>query len=676
MRHRHLLAASLSLVAASSFALVAGAKNPIQLENEKAVDPVRDNWLPALDPVTYEARDIGINGTIDGYPSSWSYKQGEALGLRVSTTSGKFRTRVYRIGWYPNAATGPVGSRLVHEVPETAGERQPFPPQNGDTGLAEPNWHDSLTVKIGSDWTPGHYVVRFTTDSGKEGYTHFVVRDDASPTKAPILYVDTLFTETAYDPWPKLFDAAGKQISGKSTYSYNSAGIDVKASGAKQAVEVSMSRPRGENWGLSIWRDWTVPTVQFLEKHGFDVAYATSLDLHNGTVLGSRKLFMDSGHDEYWTRAAWENLEAARNVGLNLAFFSGNDFTWQVRLEKGPAGRDDKMVAYKISAYPDSGRCGSCWDWGGDPEFQAALRAKVAGDSAGHIAHLRNVTYAWAGLKDWDPNAPSPTFGGTHKGATLKPPVQVSKLAIGFEGLMNGPKLPACPTGAPVDHPCKGVPWIVDNADHWVFTGAGVKEGQATGLVNGDRIPLVVGYEMDNARLDREYPSRPKTQVILGHTDTKFTPEKGSAVDFTGLFNAQYYQHKNGAHVFAAGLINWFWGVEREGMGNWGGIPLKMEVKPGLTIERAMTAMTLNVLRMEQEGPGTPPSFDPETVPLDPDDPNSDGGTDNPAGVGNNKAIEGEGTTCGCSTVGLAGNGSLAALGLTALLAAFLRRRR
>jgi uncharacterized protein (TIGR03382 family) len=674
VRKRHLFAAIVTFAAASSFTVLAAAKNAIQIENEKPVDPAKDNWLPALDPVTYEAKDIGINGIIDGYPSQWSYRASETIALRVSTTSSKFRTRIYRIGWYPNSGAGPVGSRLVHEIAETAGERQPFPPENAETGLAEPNWHDTVTVKPANDWTPGHYVVRFTTADGKEAFTHFILRDDDAATKGVILYVDSLFTENAYDPWPKMFDASGKQISGKSTYSYNSMGVDVKASGAKQAVEVSMSRPRGENWGLSIWRDWTVPTVQFLEKYGFDVAYATSLDLHNGTVLGARKMFMDSGHDEYWSRNAWDNLEAARNAGLNLAFFSGNDFTWQVRLEKGAAGRMDKMVAYKISAYPDSGRCGSCWEWGGDPEFQLALKAKQAGDSAGHIAHLRNVTYAWAGLKDWDPNAPSPTFGAIHKGAPLKPPVQVSKLAIGLEGLMNGPKLPACPaSGAPVDHACKGIPWIVDNADHWVFTGASVKEGQATGLANGDRIPLIVGYEMDNARLDKEYPSRPKNQVVLGHADLKFTPEKGSAVDFEGLFNAQYYQYKNGAHVFSAGLINWFWGVEREGMGSWGGLPLKMEVKPGLTLDKVMTAMTLNVLRMEMEGPGLPPAYDPETTPID--DPSGDGGVDNPAGVDPKNQVSGS-SACGCNTVGVAGNGALAAFGLTALLAMFVRRRR
>ena len=659
--------ATLAFVAASSVSLRAAAKNPIEIENEKPVDPTKDSWLPQLDPVTYEAKNIGINGVIDGYPSSWSVKQGDTLGLRVSTINAKFRTRIYRIGWYPNSPVGPVGSRLVHDVAETAGERQPFPAENGDTGFAEPNWHDSITVQIGNDWTPGQYVVRFTTDGGMEGFTHFVVRDDNAPTKAPILYVDTLFTETAYDPWPKMIDGSGKQISGKSTYSYNSMGVDVKASGAKQAVEVSLARPRGENWGLSIWRDWTVPTVQFLEKYGFDVAYADSLDLHEGRGLGSRKLYMDSGHDEYWTRGAWENLEAARNAGLNLAFFSGNDFTWQVRIEQGTTG-NTKMVAYKIASYPDSGRCGTCWEWGGDPEFQLAYKAKLAGDSAGHIAHLRNVTYAWAGLKDRDTNAPSPTFGADQKGATLKPPVQVSKLAIGLEGLMNGPKLPFCPDGAPANHACHGIDWIVDNSDTWIFTGQGVNGGQATGLANGDRIPMIVGYEMDNARLDKEYPSRPRTQVILGHADAKFTPEKGSAVDFTGLFNAQYYQYKNGAHVFAAGLINWFWGVEREGLGNWGGLNLKLEVKPGVTLDKVMTAMTLNILRYEQEGPGLPPTYDPETTPLDPDNPD--------AGAPSNKAESDDGSSCGCQTVGVAGQGMLAGLALTVALAAIVRRRR
>ncbi len=651
-----LLACPLAVAVVFSTANAAG-KNRIELENERPVERAKDSWLPELDPTTYEAKKIGCNGIVDVYPSSWSVKNGDTLGLRVSTAAPTFRTRIYRLGWYGNSADGPVGSRLVHEVASTKGAVQPLPPENDQTGLAEPGWRDSLTVAIPDDWITGQYVVRVTTPDGYDAYTHFALRDDTKD-KAPILYVDTLFTEVAYDPWPKVVDATGVQLRGKSTYSYNSAGVDVKASGAKQAVEVSIDRPRGENWGLGIFRDWTVPTVQFLEKYGFDVAYANSLDVHVGHVLGGRKMWMDSGHDEYWTRAAWDNLEAARDAGLNLAFFSGNDFTWQVRLEQGAAGR--KMVAYKIAAYPDSGRCGSCWEWGGDPEYQKALAAKRAGDDDAWIAHLKNVTYAWAGLKDWDPDAPSPVFGGAHKGAALKPPVQVSRLAISFEGLMNGPKLPYCRPDAAPDDTCRGIRWIVDHADHWVYTGAGVAGGVATGLADGDAIPSIVGYEMDNARLDRTYKSRPETQVVLAHTDASFKPEKGSAVDFAGLFNAQYYQHENGVHVFAAGTINWFWGVEREGMGPWGGVPLKALVKPGLTVDQAVTGITLNVLRKLQEGAGTPPTIYP------------DAGNQGSS----SEQLEEPSVGCGCRTAGTARKSALVAFALAIFLTAARHGRR
>ena len=413
MISRRHLASLLAFVAALGFTAIAHADNPIQIENKKPVDPVKDSWLPKLDPTTYEAKDVAINGSagaIDAYPSSWSVRNGDTLGLRVSTKAASFRTRIYRIGWYSNSPTGSVGSRLMYEVASTPGVDQPFPAENADTGLAEANWKDTLTVKIPNDWVTGQYVVRFTTDAGKESFTYFALRDDASATKAPILYVDTLATAFAYNPWPKVMtDPADPktQKSGKSTYSYNSMGVDVKASGAKQAVAVSFDRPHGENWGLGIWRDWTVPTVQWLEQRGYDVAYANSLDQHQGYVLGSRKVWLDSGHDEYWSRSMYDNVEAALGKGLNLAWFSGNDLSWQVRFEPGSGGPLSTMVAYKIASYPDEGRCGTCWDWGGDPEFALALKAKQAGDKAGNIAHLRNVSYAWAGLKDWDPSAAS-----------------------------------------------------------------------------------------------------------------------------------------------------------------------------------------------------------------------------------------------------------------------------
>jgi hypothetical protein len=584
--------------------------NPIEDENAKPVSAAIDGWLPRLDPVTSDAPDVS-NGSapdgIEGYPSAWSLADGDVLGLKVSTRAPAFRTRIYRLGWYANSPDGPVGSRLVWEAPTTPGVDQPLPLDDTTRGLVEARWRDVVTLTIPSDWVTGHYVVRFTTivdpASGaapKEAFTRFVLRDDARATPAPLLYVDALATAAAYDPWPKvLADPAdpSSQIRGRSTYAFNSAGPAVAASGGAQAVAVSFDRPFADNWGLGIFRDWTVPTVQWLEMRGFDVAYATSVDLHARDVLAGRRAWMDAGHDEYWSRAMWGRVEAARDRGVSLAFFSGNDLSWQVRFEPGAGGPWSTMIAFKTAAYPDEGRCGSCWAYGGDPEFQAARAAAKAGDVAGELRHLGAVSYAWAGLKAWDPDAPSNVYPGM-RGAPAQAPASLTRLAIGLEGLMNGPKLPACPNGAPITHVCHGADWIVDRADHWIYTGAGVEGGVASGLREGDRLPRLVGYEMDSARASTVYAARPPGQLLLAHTDATFTPDGGSAIDYAQGFDAQYYRAPSGAHVFAAGTINWPWALARPGLGPWGGLAIdgaRASIS-GVPVDEAVSAVTQNVL--------------------------------------------------------------------------------
>ncbi len=39
----------------------------------------------------------------------------------------------------------------------------------------------------------------------------------------------------------------------------------------------------------------------------------------------NHKVFMDAGHDEYWTEAQRANVEAAAHAGVNLAFLTGNE---------------------------------------------------------------------------------------------------------------------------------------------------------------------------------------------------------------------------------------------------------------------------------------------------------------------------------------------------------------
>jgi hypothetical protein len=66
--------------------------------------------------------------------------------------------------------------------------------------------------------------------------------------------------------------------------------------------------------------------VRWLEKEGYDVKYATSIDLDSSPgLLTGTKAYLSVGHDEYWTDGMRQSVVAARDGGVNLAFFSANN---------------------------------------------------------------------------------------------------------------------------------------------------------------------------------------------------------------------------------------------------------------------------------------------------------------------------------------------------------------
>ena len=72
--------------------------------------------------------------------------------------------------------------------------------------------------------------------------------------------------------------------------------------------------------------------IQFLEQNGYDVTYISQTDVDtSGSLLLKHKMFVSSGHDEYWSANMRNNVTAARTTGVNLAFFSGNEVFWKTR---------------------------------------------------------------------------------------------------------------------------------------------------------------------------------------------------------------------------------------------------------------------------------------------------------------------------------------------------------
>src|SRR5205807_3024847 len=92
------------------------------------------------------------------------------------------------------------------------------------------------------------------------------------------------------------------------------------------AVKVSFDRPFDAGRGLGQVLSWEIAMGRFLERNGYDVTYGTNVDVGTrGSKFVERAgMFLSVGHDEYWSGDERSVLEAARDKGVPLAFFSSN----------------------------------------------------------------------------------------------------------------------------------------------------------------------------------------------------------------------------------------------------------------------------------------------------------------------------------------------------------------
>ena len=318
--------------------------NPIHVENRK---PGTTDWI-----LTRPAR----HHEIEGYASKTSVNRGGTLLFFTNTDAEFYNVRIFRMGWY-----GGAGARELANPIRRRGQRQPAPSIDPSTGLIECRWNNPIRLTIpqnpldATDWASGVYVAKLTAEpTGYDSYITFVVRDDARP--STYLVQSSVTTFQAYNNW-----------GGKSLYAFNSIG--------DQAAKVSFDRPyasspiqeaaSGAGAGDLLTSNsipvgypasaagWEYNMIRWLEKEGYDVTYATNIDVHaHQDLLGSHNAFLSIGHDEYWSGEMRRNVEQARDRGVHLGFFSSNTCYWQIRLEPsrftGELNRT--IVAYKENA--------------------------------------------------------------------------------------------------------------------------------------------------------------------------------------------------------------------------------------------------------------------------------------------------------------------------------------
>jgi len=188
------------------------------------------------------------------------------------------------------------------------------------------NWLQSASWTVPATAVSGVYFARLVRNNTGAGasYIFFNVRNDAST--SAIVYQTSDTTRAAYNNY-----------GGNSTYSCTVACPPGTPQLYKGAFKVSFNRP---NIAVALGMQYSFfgaefELVEFLEANGYDVTYISGVDTDRfgSTLLKKHKLFISSGHDEYWSGPQRTNVEAARDAGVHLAFFTGNEVFWKTRYE-------------------------------------------------------------------------------------------------------------------------------------------------------------------------------------------------------------------------------------------------------------------------------------------------------------------------------------------------------
>lgn len=281
-------------------------------ENEK---PGTRNWVLTSKSTHHE---------IEGYANAVSINEGGSVQLYISTTAPTYHVEAYRMGYY-----GGAQGRLVWTSAETPGKAQPGCPLAAGVNTVQCAWSPSIQVKTtATDWPQGDYLFKLVASTGLQSYIPLTIRDDAS-TAAYVIDNDVT-TWQAYNLY-------GGYDLYQGPHGY-----------ATRSRIVSFDRPYTLGTGGGDFNGNELHVVSLMEGLGLDVTYSTDVDLdEQPALLLNHKVFLSLGHDEYYSLAMRNALEAGLGKGVNLIFFGANAIYRHVRFQPSPLGPDRMEIDYK-----------------------------------------------------------------------------------------------------------------------------------------------------------------------------------------------------------------------------------------------------------------------------------------------------------------------------------------
>ncbi|GAA1995068.1 DUF4082 domain-containing protein [Catenulispora subtropica] len=323
----------------------ASCGNAVACENQQT-SGVQD----LTDGANHLATYTSAYGDIQGFATSESVVPGSTVSMKVQSPT-KYAVEVTRLGYY-----GGKGSRLMSWSMNTStgtypatygGNTLPACVSDKPTGLVDcGNWATTVQIQVPSTAVSGLYIVsleQWDSTDALIGYmpVPLIVRE---PDNAA--HHSDIVVQTSDQTWQ-----AYNTFGGQDLYVGNGPAPDGRA------YRVSYNRPLpdigqngvfGSEFALLYW----------LEENGYDVSYISGVDASSDPAsVSNHKVFISSGHDEYWNQAQWNNVMAARHAGQNQFFMSGNEVFWRTRFENSIDGANTPnrtLTTYKMSKLYDS----------------------------------------------------------------------------------------------------------------------------------------------------------------------------------------------------------------------------------------------------------------------------------------------------------------------------------
>jgi len=285
----------------------------------------------------WEITGVG-DDSIQGFATKMSVNVGQSISFKVDT-SAPYHIDILRLGYYDGDGARKIASNLTPTA-----RNQPSCLTVQATGLIDcGNWAVSASWTVPSTAVSGVYIAHLVrNDNGLDSQIPFVVRDDSSHSDVVVQTSDA--TWQAYNNY-----------GGNSLYRCTVQCPAGDPQAYKAAYAVSYNRPWDGSFAVDGGHSYLwyaeYQMIRFLEENGYNVSYTSQADLdQNPALLQNHKLFVSSGHDEYWSGAERTAVQSARDAGVNLAFFSGNEVFWKTRWTNSSDGSNTPyrtLVSYK-----------------------------------------------------------------------------------------------------------------------------------------------------------------------------------------------------------------------------------------------------------------------------------------------------------------------------------------